>query len=189
MGRAVRHPGPRRRGPALKLIEADIPGVCVIELEPAGDERGFFARIYDERLSARMPHISQASISFNPCPGTLRGMHYQRAPFGETKIVRCSRGAIYDVVLDLDSTRWFGIELTPDNGRMLLLPEGTAHGFQTLRPDTEVSYLIAGRYEPEAAAGVRWNDPAFDIRWPLEPAVISDRDRAFPDFVPGRTQP
>ena len=136
-----------------------------------------------------MPRISQASISFNPCTGTLRGIHYQRAPFGETKIVRCSRGAIYDVVLDLDGGRWFGIELTPDNGRLLLLPEGTAHGFQTLEPDTEVSYLIGGRYEPAAAAGVRWNDPAFDISWPLEPTVISDRDRAFPDFAPGRIQP
>jgi dTDP-4-dehydrorhamnose 3,5-epimerase len=169
----------------LRLIETPIPGAFVIEIEYIEDDRGFFARTYcDDELRALLPHIAQSSISFNPQRGTLRGMHYQRAPHGEAKLVRCTRGAIYDVIIDLASARWFGVELRPDNQRMLYVPDGVAHGFETLEANTEVSYEISAKYHPEAADGVRWNDSAFGIRWPLEPSLLSERDRSWPDFTP-----
>lgn len=167
----------------MKLIETPIAGAFVIEIEPAYDDRGFFARTYcHDELRQLLPHIAQSGISYNPQQGTLRGMHYQRAPHGEAKLTRCTRGAIYDVVIDLETAQWFGVELTPDNHRMLYAPAGVAHGFETLQDDTEVSYDISARYDPQSVAGVRWNDPAFAIRWPLEPALMSARDRSWPDF-------
>jgi dTDP-4-dehydrorhamnose 3,5-epimerase len=170
-----------------------LAGVFIIDVERLGDERGFFARTYcaDELRGhgLELP-IAQCSVSFNAAVGTLRGMHYQTAPFGEVKLVRCTMGAIYDVVIDLrpDSpTRnaWVGCELSAENRRMLYVPEGCAHGFLTLLDHTEVFYQISERYHPEAAAGVRWNDPAFDVSWPAEPSVISSRDATYPDYVAG----
>jgi dTDP-4-dehydrorhamnose 3,5-epimerase len=167
----------------LKIIEAPLEGVYIVEIEPVLDERGFYARAYcDGELGALMPHIVQSSISFNTLRGTLRGMHYQGAPHAEAKLMRCARGAVYDVVVDLRTARWFGTELTPENGRMLFVPEGFAQGFQTLQDESEVNYHVSAGYHPEVARGFRWNDPAFDIQWPIDVAVISERDRSWPDF-------
>jgi dTDP-4-dehydrorhamnose 3,5-epimerase len=168
-----------------------VAGAYLVELEPKEDDRGFFARIWcrDEFAELRLnPEVAQVSISRNPRAGTLRGLHFQRAPHEEAKLVRCSRGAIFDVVVDLrpDSpTRgaWFGAELDEERGAALYVPEGCAHGFQTLVDDTDVLYLISYPYVPEAAAGVRWDDPVFAIGWPETPArTISQRDRSWPDF-------
>jgi dTDP-4-dehydrorhamnose 3,5-epimerase len=171
-----------------------LAGARVIEIEARNDERGYFARTFCERefaengLPARFP---QCNLSFSPRAGTLRGMHYQAAPLREAKLVRCARGAVYDVVVDLrvDSpTRheWFGIELTEENATALFVPEGFAHGFITLAPASEVFYHMSDFHRPEGARGVRWNDPRFDIRWPMTPSVISERDATYPDFDPAR---
>ncbi len=163
----------------------------VIELERLGDERGWFARTFDrEEFRARgmNPDVVQCNASSNPARDTLRGMHYQAAPHGESKLVRCTRGAIFDVAVDLreDSATycgWHGAELTAENGRALYIPAGLAHGFQTLTDDCEVLYQMGYRYEPEAATGVRFDDPAFAIEWP-EPCgelIVSERDASYPD--------
>lgn len=171
----------------MRFEETTLPGVFVIEPEPFGDERGFFARLYCAREFAAygLAELSaQSSLSYNRRRGTLRGMHYQDSPHAEAKLVRCSRGAIYDVALDLrpDSPtrfRWVGVELTAGNRRMLYIPEGCAHGFQTLADDTEVVYQMSAFYHPESARGVLWNDPAFGIRWPLPVNVLSERDQHY----------
>jgi dTDP-4-dehydrorhamnose 3,5-epimerase len=174
----------------MRFSPTGLPGLTVVELEPHTDERGYFARILCERelgeagLNTRW---AQSSISFNARAGTLRGMHFQRAPFAETKIVRCARGAIYDVAVDLRPasptyTRWFGLELMPDNHRMLYIPPGFGHGFVTLADASEVLYQISDYFEPSAASGVRWDDPAFAIVWPRAPEVINARDAGWPDF-------
>lgn len=171
--------------------ETDLAGAFVIELEPRRDDRGFFARVWDSSLFAQYglnPTVAQCSISFNHARGTLRGMHYQAAPHQEAKLVRCTRGAIHDVIVDLRPhsptfTRHFGVELTADNHRMLYIPEGMAHGFLTLEDTTEVYYHISQPYVAESARGVRWNDPAFAIYWPDTVHIISARDRSFADFV------
>src|SRR5215211_347747 len=173
------------------FIETKLRGAFVIEPERLEDERGFFARTWDRdefEVHGLNPNLAQCSISFNKRKGTLRGMHYQAAPHEEDKLVRCTRGTIYDVIIDLrpDSptfTRWVAAELTAENRRMLYLPKGFAHGFQSLRDDTEVFYQISEFYAPESTRGVRWDDPAFGIKWPpSEERVISTRDRRFPDF-------
>lgn len=165
----------------------------MIEPERLEDERGFFARSFcaDQFLRHRLnPELNQCSISFNHKAGTLRGMHYQAAPFAEAKLVRCTQGAIYDVALDLrrDSPTykaWFAQELSADNRLMLYIGEGIAHGFQTLSDNAEVFYQISTHYHPEASRGVRWNDPAFAIRWPLtDTSSMSERDRQYPDYRP-----
>ncbi len=174
----------------MRFEPTSLPDLVLVRLEPHADERGHFARTLCERelegagLNTRW---AQSSTSFNIRGGTLRGMHFQRAPFAETKIVRCTRGAIFDVAVDLrpaSSTygQWFGVELTPDNHRMLYIPAGFAHGFVTLADASEVLYQISDYFEPSAAAGVRWNDPAFGIRWPRAPEVINERDAGWPDF-------
>jgi dTDP-4-dehydrorhamnose 3,5-epimerase len=174
-------------------VRTPLPGVWVIEPEPIADERGSFARIYDaaEFVAHGIdPTVVQSSVSYNVRRDTLRGMHYQAAPHGEPKLVRCVRGAIYDVALDLrpDSPAycaWYAVELDPDGGRMLSMPAGVAHGFQTLADSSEVLYQMGHEYVPEAARGVRWDDPAFAIEWP-EPQgerTISERDRGYPDFT------
>ncbi len=176
----------------MVFTETSLGGVYIIDPEPQADERGFFAQIWapaDFEARGLNPRIVQCGISTNTRKGTLRGMHYQVAPFAEAKLVRCTRGAIYDVMIDLraDSptfTRWLAVELTAANHRMLYSPEGFAHGFQTLEDETEVCYQISERYSPEHARGVRWDDPAFGIRWPLAPTVMIARDRTFPDFRP-----
>ena len=163
----------------------------IIDLEPIEDERGSFARTFDadafreQGLDAR---VVQCSTSFNQRRGTLRGMHLQVPPSAEGKLVRCTRGSLYDVALDLRKTsssrrRWIAVELTAENRRMLYIPEGVAHGFQTLAGETEVFYQMTARYDANAARGVRWNDPAFGIEWPIANPILSARDRSLPDFA------
>jgi dTDP-4-dehydrorhamnose 3,5-epimerase len=174
----------------MRFLETEIAGVVVVEAEPRGDERGAFARLHcpDEFAAAGHPFApAQTSLSRNPAAGTLRGMHYQPAPNAETKLVRAVRGRIFDVAVDLrrDSPthqRWTATELSAENARALLIPEGVAHGFLTLEPDTDVLYQISPAYRPGHEAGVRWDDPAFGIRWPQAPALISPRDAGYPDY-------
>ena len=176
----------------MRFTPTALPGVYVIEAEPLGDERGSFARTFCAEDFARhglTATISQCSVSHNHRAGTLRGMHYQAQPHAEAKLVRCTRGAIFDVALDLRVEspafrRWVGIELRARELRMLYVPEGCAHGFQTLADDTEVAYQISVAHVPAAARGVRWDDPAFAIAWPLcDKRILSARDTAYPDFV------
>lgn len=165
--------------------ETPIGGAFVVELEPHRDHRGFFARTFDAEEFARRgldARVAQTSISFNERRGTLRGMHYQIAPHEETKLVRCTRGAILDVIADVrDGSptrgRWFAAELTSENRRMLYIPRGVAHGFQTLVDGAEVQYQISEPHHPESARGFRWDDPTFAIRWPIAEKVLSDADR------------
>jgi dTDP-4-dehydrorhamnose 3,5-epimerase len=173
------------------FTETKLKGAFIIEPERLEDERGFFARIFDQKefeAHGLNPRVVQCNVSFNKKKGTLRGMHYQIVPYQEAKLVCCIKGAIYDVALDLrpSSTtfkQWIGVELTATNRRMLYVPEGFAHGFETLKNDTEVFYQMSEFYHPESARGVRWNDPAFGIVWPDDIRVISDKDRQYPDFV------
>jgi dTDP-4-dehydrorhamnose 3,5-epimerase len=168
--------------------ETRLAGVFIVEPERLEDERGFFARTWcPEEFEARglSPRLAQCSISYNRKKGTLRGMHYQVAPYAEAKLVRCTMGAIYDVALDLRPgsptfKQWISVELTADNRKMLYIPEGLAHGFQTLADDTEVFYQISEFYHPESARGVRWDDPAFAIEWPLPVAAVSQGDLSHP---------
>jgi dTDP-4-dehydrorhamnose 3,5-epimerase len=177
----------------MKLEPAPLAGAYVIRLERLEDERGWFARTFDAeplREAGIDPTNVQSSVSFNARAGTLRGMHYQEAPHAEDKLVRCTRGAIYDVIVDLRPEsatycRWFGLELTPDNGVELLIPKGCAHGFQTLADATEVHYQMSYPFVPGAGRGVRWDDPAFGIEWPAtERRTISERDATYRDFQP-----
>jgi dTDP-4-dehydrorhamnose 3,5-epimerase len=173
----------------MRFSETGIAGVVVIDIEPREDARGAFARLHcpEEFAAAGHPFVPvQTSLSRNPHPGTLRGMHYQPAPHAEVKLVRAVRGRIFDVTLDLraDSPtyrRWTSAELSAENGQALLIPEGVAHGFLTLEPDTDVLYQISPAFQPGHAAGVRWNDPAFAIAWPAEAQVLSERDAGYPD--------
>jgi dTDP-4-dehydrorhamnose 3,5-epimerase len=178
----------------MRFIETPLPGTWVIELDLLGDERGWFARTFDvDEFSKRDLDgaVVQCNASFNAKRDTLRGMHYQAAPHGESKLVRCVRGAIFDVALDLrpDSPTycgWHGVELTAENRLAFFIPTGVAHGFQTLTDDSEVLYQMGYGYVPEAARGVRWDDPAFRIEWP-DPSgerIVSDRDASYPDFEP-----
>jgi dTDP-4-dehydrorhamnose 3,5-epimerase len=172
--------------------ETGIPGAFLIEPERLSDERGFFARTWCRREWEERglnPNLAQCSVSFNLERGTLRGMHYQKAPFEEAKLVRCTAGTIYDVLVDLRPAspafkQWFGAKLTASNRSMLYIPEGCAHGFQTLEDESEVFYQISQTYQPDAAAGVRWDDPAFGIHWPLSVTCISPRDQTYPAFEP-----
>jgi dTDP-4-dehydrorhamnose 3,5-epimerase len=171
--------------------ETKLKAAFAIELQKQEDERGFFARSWCQRDFAEHglnSKLVQCNISFNQMKGTLRGMHYQVAPHEEAKLVRCTRGALYDVIVDLRPAsptfmQWLGIELTAENHRMLYIPEGFAHGFQTLSDDTEVFYQMSEFYHPECARGVRWNDPAFNILWPVEEKIISTRDNSYPDYA------
>lgn len=172
----------------MRFVETDIAGAFVIELDVKEDERGFFARVWDDeefRKRGLFDHIVHANISENPRGGTLRGLHYQIAPHEEAKIVRCSRGTIFDVALDLrkDSPsykKWISVELSEHNNRMFYIPEGCAHGFQTLEDNSEVSYFMSTAYQSESARGVRFDDPSFAITWPLPIGMISEKDRSFP---------
>jgi len=175
----------------MRFRETPVAGSYVVEPERMEDARGFFARTFaaDEFAARGLDaRVDQCSTSFNAKRGTLRGLHYQAAPHGEAKLVRCTRGAIYDVAVDLrpDSEsfrRWHGTELTADNGRMFYIPVGMAHGFQTLEDGAEIHYQISVPYVPGAARGVRWDDPAFAIAWPDCPErLVSPRDQGFPDW-------
>jgi dTDP-4-dehydrorhamnose 3,5-epimerase len=175
----------------LIFTETKLAGAFVIELERHTDERGFFARTFCQQefeAHGLKAEVAQCNVSFNKRKGTLRGMHYQAVPFAEAKLVRCTAGSIYDVIIDLrlaSSTfkRHFAVELSAENRRMLYIPEDFAHGFQTLEDDTEVFYQMAQRYSAEHARGVRWNDPAFGIEWPKGERIIIERDQNYPDFV------
>jgi len=176
----------------MTFQETKLCGVFEIHIEPKTDERGFFARSWCRHEFEQHnlnPNLAQCSISFNLKKGTLRGMHYQTGDHAETKVVRCTRGAIYDVAVDMRPSsgtfmQWIGTELTAMNRRALYIPEGCAHGFLTLEDETEVFYQISEFYYPEAACGVRWNDPSFGIVWPEIVEVISERDKTYPDFEP-----
>jgi len=166
----------------------ELRGAYVLDIEPRADARGFFARTWCLReLEAHGLNtiVAQANTAVSPRKGTLRGMHFQEAPYAEVKLVRCTRGAVWDVIVDLrpeSSTyrQWLGMELTADNHRMLYVPEGFAHGYQTLSDDTELWYQASQFYAPAAARGVRYDDPALGIRWPLTVTMISDADHGWP---------
>ena len=175
----------------MRLAETPLTGVWLVEPDRIEDERGYFARTYDAALFTERglrPVGVQCNTSFNARAGTLRGMHLQIAPHGEPKLIRCTRGAIFDVVVDLrpgspSHGAWHGAELSADNGRALYVPEGLAHGFQSLCDASEVLYMMGHEYVADAAAGVRWDDPAFAIDWPPADArIISERDQAYPDY-------
>jgi dTDP-4-dehydrorhamnose 3,5-epimerase len=173
--------------------EISIPGAWVIQIEPSVDDRGLFARTFDgEKFAERglSPNIVQCSISVNPRAATLRGLHYQEGKHAECKLVRCTAGAVYDVLVDLrpespTHRRWHGIELSSETRTAVYVPRGVAHGFQTLIDGSELLYMIDRPFEPAAARGVRWDDPAFGIEWPI-PArerTMSERDRSYPDYA------
>jgi dTDP-4-dehydrorhamnose 3,5-epimerase len=173
----------------MRFEETTIPGVLLITPERIPDERGFFVRTWaeDEFEAHGLAHMVARNLSYNRAHGTLRGMHFQRQPRAESKLVCALAGAIYDVAVDLrpDSPtyqRWIGTELRAETGAMLYVPEGCAHGFISLDPETTIEYLISAYYAPHASGGVRWDDPQFGIRWPIQPTVISQRDRNWPDF-------
>jgi dTDP-4-dehydrorhamnose 3,5-epimerase len=174
----------------MRFTRAGLDGVVIVEPEPICDERGFFARTFCVREFAAQgleTGFVQHSLSYNAARGTLRGMHVQHAPHAEVKIVTCLKGAIHDVLIDLRPCsatyrRWEAFHLTAENRRSLYIPEGIAHGFQTLGAETEVAYLINAFHEPAAAAGLRHDDPAFAIPWPLPVSAISTKDRSWPDF-------
>ncbi|MBF9236247.1 dTDP-4-dehydrorhamnose 3,5-epimerase [Hymenobacter sp. BT683] len=172
------------------FTETKLAGAFIIDLERRTDERGFFARSWcKDEFAAHGIYLppQQASLSSNPAAGTLRGLHYQHAPHEESKLVRCTRGAIYDVIVDLREEsrtfgQWVGVELTADNYRQLFVPPRFAHGFLTLAPHTDVAYQVSAMYAPGAEGGLRWNDPAIGIVWPALPKLISAKDQAHPDF-------
>lgn len=176
----------------MRFTPLTLPGAYLLDIEPLHDERGFFARTFcrEEFLAHGLsPELVQCSVSYNLRRGTLRGMHYQAEPDAEAKLVRCTRGAIYDVLLDLRPAsptylQWTAVELTAANRRMVYIPDGLAHGFQTLEDDTEVFYQMSHPYVPGAARGVRWDDPAFAIHWPPAERIISPKDLTYPDFTP-----
>jgi dTDP-4-dehydrorhamnose 3,5-epimerase len=178
----------------VRFTDTPLHGVTLIDLDPVRDERGSFARTFcdDEFERAGIPmRVRQTNLSNNPHALTLRGLHYQDAPFGESKVVQCTRGRIFDVVVDLRSgspslARWFATELGPELQRAIFIPQGCAHGFLTLEESSDVFYLMGHPYVPEARRGARWNDPAFNIPWPAAPRFISPRDTSYPDFI---TQP
>ena len=175
--------------------ETTLKGAYVIELEQLQDERGFFARSFCQEefeVHGLNPHIVQCNISYNKKKGTLRGMHYQSPPYEEVKVVSCMRGSIYDVIIDLrpDSStyrQWFATSLTAENYQMLYIPEGLAHGFQTVEDNTVVYYQMSESYHPECARRVRWDDTAFGIEWPLVNPILSDKDIAFKKFTSNGT--
>lgn len=175
----------------MNFYLAELEGACIIELDKLEDERGFFARAWcrkeleEHGLEAR---IAQVNVSFNARAGTLRGMHYQLAPYEETKIIRCTQGALYDVIIDLrlgspTYKRWMGVELSAQNHKILYVPAQFAHGFVTLDDNTEVLYFMSEFYAPGAGRGFRWNDPGFGITWPHAVEVISEKDANWPDFI------
>jgi len=177
-------------GLIMNFRETQLSGIFEIQLEPIPDERGFFARAWCRKeFEARglNPNVVQCNLSFNTRKGTLRGMHYQARPHAEAKLVRCTGGSIYDVLVDLQPEsptfiKWVAVVLSAEKRNMVYVPEGFAHGFLTLEDNIEIFYQMSEYYSPESARGVRWNDPAFQIAWPEKVEVISTRDRTYPDF-------
>ncbi|WP_315831404.1 dTDP-4-dehydrorhamnose 3,5-epimerase [Bradyrhizobium prioriisuperbiae] len=175
----------------MKFSATNIPGVWIVEVTSSQDERGLFARTFCADTFSQHGLVSQfpqCNSSWNAKKGTLRGMHYQDMPHPEIKLVRCTKGRVFDVVVDLRADapthrKWVGVELDANRRNAVYIPEGCAHGFLTLEDDCEVFYHMGERYVPELARGVRWNDPAFQIEWPMHPALISERDASLPDYV------
>ncbi len=176
----------------MNIQKTTVTDACVLDFQSFGDERGFFTRAFcaKEFAKAGLPvNMVQANLAGSAAKGTLRGLHYQVAPHEEAKLLRCIRGAVFDVVVDIrpeSSTygAWFGVELTAENRRMMFVPAGCAHGYLTLEDNSEVYYLVSEFYEPTAEKGIKWDDPAFGIKWPLtDNLVISDKDKKWPDFV------
>lgn len=173
------------------FLPTNLRGACIIDPQRLEDDRGFFARTFcREEFAAHglKADFAQCNISFNVRKGTLRGMHYQDKPHEEAKLVRCTRGSIFDVIVDIRKEsatyrQWISTKLTADDRRMLYIPEGFAHGFQTLEDGSEVFYQMSEMYRPECARGIRWNDPVIDIAWPLPNPIISARDAGYPDFA------
>ena len=190
LGRKICGSYSRGENSFMIFIETKLKGAYIIEPKKLEDERGFFARIWDKDEFSKMgldSKIVQSSISLNKKKGTIRGMHYQSKPHEESKIVKCVRGKIFDVLIDLRPNsetfkEWFSIELTEDNYKMVYIPKGVAHGFQTLEDNTEISYNISNFYNPRSSKGVRWNDKKFGIKWPLKVSIISQRDASYPLF-------
>jgi dTDP-4-dehydrorhamnose 3,5-epimerase len=176
----------------MKLTETKLPGVFLVEPEKFHDTRGFFALTWSQREFRELglnSNLVECNISFNHKRGTLRGMHFQTAPYAQEKLVRCTRGSLYDVVIDLRTEsptrgQWVAVELTADNHKAIYVPGGLAHGFQTLEDDTELLYQMSEVYAPEYARGVRWNDPAFAVEWPDAERIIIARDNAYEDWEP-----
>ena len=174
----------------MKFFETELKGSYIIELEKLEDERGFFTRVWDERIFQNKKlnsKLVQISFSFNNKKGTIRGMHFQEKPFEETKIVRCTKGKIFDVIIDLRSNsktykKWISIELNSNDSKMIYIPEGFAHGFQTLEDNSEVFYQISEFYHPEYSKGIKWNDEEFGIQWPLRNSSISEKDLSYIPF-------
>ena len=181
----------------MKFRETKLKGAYIIELEKLEDERGYFARAWCQREFLKHgldPVLVQCNVSYNPRRGTLRGMHYQEPPHAETKLVRCTRGAVYDVIVDLrpDSEtflQWISLELTADNGRMMYAPKGFAHGFQALEDHSMVFYQVSEFYAPDHCGGARWNDPQLNIIWPCDVTVISTQDKGWKDLSLARLSP
>lgn len=175
----------------MKFIETQLKGAYIIEIEKNTDSRGFFARSWDVnefKKNNLNEKIVQCNISFNKKIGTLRGMHFQKEPYQESKLVRCTKGKIYDVIIDLRSKsntykKWIGVELSENNYKMLYVPQGFAHGFQTLEDNSEIFYQMSEFYKPEQSAGIRWDDKNFDIKWPIIPPIISDKDLSYSPFM------
>jgi dTDP-4-dehydrorhamnose 3,5-epimerase len=182
--------------PDMQFRPTTLGDAYIVEPERRSDDRGFFARTWCQQAFTAQgldANLVQCNVSFNHRKGTLRGMHFQLPPFAETKLVRCTQGAIYDVIIDLrpDSPtfqQWVGVELTAANGQALYVPKGFAHGFQTLTDDAEVFYQMSAFYEPGYAGGLRWDDPTFKIDWPMAVTVIADRDRTYADYQPAPPQ-
>lgn len=176
----------------MQFEALEIPGAFVVSLQPHVDARGFFARSFCRQeflVHGLDPVIDQCNVSFNSYKGTLRGMHFQRPPHEEVKLVRCTRGEAYDVVLDLRPgsptfRQWSAVEITAANHKAVYVPRGCAHGFQTLCAETELLYYMSESFHPDFADGVRWNDPAFAIAWPIADAILSERDNSYPNFLP-----
>ena len=172
--------------------ETTLKGAFVIEMEKFEDKRGFFARAWCQKeveANGLISRVAETNISFSKRRGTLRGMHYQVAPYEQVKLVRCTRGIIYDVIIDMRPNsptfrKWTGVELTAENYIMFYVPEHFAHGFQTLEDDTEVTYQVSQFYSPESERGVRYDDPVFQVEWPLPVEVISEKDIAWPYCSP-----
>ena len=170
--------------------ETPIKGAYLVDIKRIADDRGFFGRAFcqhEMKAHGLNEVIAQTNLSHNPTKGTLRGLHYQAAPHEESKLVRCTRGSLFDVLVDLRKgsptyCQWFGVILTADSFTMLYVPEGCAHGFLTLEDNTDIMYQVSNYYAPDAEKGLLWNDPAFNIEWPFEPTLISDKDRNQPPF-------
>jgi len=174
----------------MKFTSTKLKGAYIIDVEKREDERGFFARTFCANEFTRYDletKFVQANMSFNYKKGTLRGMHFQKSPYEEDKLVRCTKGSLFDVIIDLRTEsptfkQWVGVELTEENRRALFVPKGFAHGFITLEDNTEINYLVTQFYTPEADSGVRFNDPAFNIQWPTEVTSVSEKDKNHPDY-------